>query len=101
VVKVNSVLIPGVNDTHLEEVARAMRGLGAYTMNIMPLIPKAKFAGIAAPSVEELKRVRDTCGSIIRQFRHCKQCRADAMGVPGEEGCLASLPDNLMAAGGF
>jgi nitrogen fixation protein NifB len=100
VVKVNSVLIPGVNETHLEEVARAVRHLGAYTMNIMPLIPKAEFACITAPSVEELNRVRDACGSIMRQFRHCKQCRADAVGVPGEEGCLASLPDNL-SAGGF
>ncbi len=101
VVKVNSVLIPGVNDAHLEEVAGAVRDLGAYTMNIMPLIPKAKFASVPAPSQDLLERVRDGCGSIIRQFRHCKQCRADAVGVPGEEGCLASLPDNLMAAGGL
>lgn len=101
VVKVNSVLIPGINDAHLLEVARAVRDLGAYTMNIMPLIPKAKFASLPEPSQEMLERVRDECADIIRQFRHCKQCRADAVGVPGEEGCLASLPDNLIAAGGL
>lgn len=101
VVKVNSVLIPGINDGHLQKVARAVRDLGAYTMNIIPLIPKAKFASIPAPSQEMLERVRTECGRTIRQFLHCKQCRADAIGVPGEEGCLGSLPDNPMAIGGL
>jgi nitrogen fixation protein NifB len=101
VVKVNSVLIPGINDAHLLEVAKVVCDLGAYIMNIMPLIPKAGFAAIPPPAPEELERVRKECAGIIRQFRHCKQCRADAAGVPGEEGCLASLPDNLIAAGGW
>jgi nitrogen fixation protein NifB len=86
-VKVNSVLIPGVNDTHLVKVAGVVKELGAYVMNIMPLIPQGRFKDILAPSLEMLNRVRDECESIIGQFRNCTQCRADAIGVPGEEGC--------------
>jgi nitrogen fixation protein NifB len=87
VVKVNSVMIPGVNDRHLVEVARVVKRLGAYVMNIMPLIPQAKFKDVAAPTTAELNRVRDECEAVIKQFRNCNQCRADAIGVPGEEGC--------------
>jgi nitrogen fixation protein NifB len=98
IVKVNSVLIPGVNDQHLVKVARVVKELGAYVMNIMPLISQAKFKDIAPPSVEELNRVRDQCDAILRQFRNCNQCRADAVGVPGEEGCGADTTSNLCAA---
>lgn len=91
VVKVNSVFIPGVNDGHLEEVARVVRGLGAYTMNIIPLIPLGRFAHLEPPKGAEVKRVRDACEVTISQFRHCIRCRADAVGVPGEEsgGCAS------------
>ena len=95
VVKVNSVLIPGVNDHHLVDVARLVKALGAHTLNIIPLIPLADFADIPEPSDEDVQRVRDECASVINQFRGCMRCRADAIGVPGEEeGCgplLAAL----------
>jgi nitrogen fixation protein NifB len=87
VVKVNSVLIPGVNDRHLPRVARVVKDLGAHVMNIMPLIPQGKFKDTLPPTLEELNRVRDQCDRILKQFRNCNQCRADAIGVPGEEGC--------------
>ncbi len=89
-VKVNSVLIPGINDSHLLEVAEVVKELGAYTMNIIPLIPQGRFAHLEAPSQEQLERVRAECSKVIRQFRHCRQCRADAVGVPGE-GCSSLL----------
>lgn len=87
VVKVNSVLIPGINDTHMLELARTIRDLGAYMMNIIPMIPMGKFSHIEPPSVEEVNAVRNACAPIIEQFRNCMRCRADAIGVPGEEGC--------------
>ncbi|RAI24904.1 hypothetical protein CH340_25885, partial [Rhodoplanes serenus] len=37
-VKVNSVLIPGINDQHLSEVNAAVKARGAFLHNIMPLI---------------------------------------------------------------
>jgi nitrogen fixation protein NifB len=84
VIKVNSVLIPGVNDEHLVEVARTVKSLGAYVMNIMPLIPQANFKDVKAPTLKDLTRVRNQCETHLKQFRDCNQCRADAIGVPGE-----------------
>jgi nitrogen fixation protein NifB len=87
VVKVNSVFIPGVNSDHLVDVAKTVHRLGAYIMNIMPLIPQAKFAGIPAPTLKDVQLVRNICGDIMFQFHNCVQCRADAVGVPSEETC--------------
>jgi len=39
-VKINSVLIPGINDTHIPEVNRIVREKGAILHNIMPLIAR-------------------------------------------------------------
>lgn len=82
-VKVNSVLIPGINDEHLVEVAQAVAEQGAYVMNIMKLIPQGEFSSMRAPSDDELFRVRHQCGLYIRQFLGCQQCRADAAGFLG------------------
>jgi len=85
VIKVNSVLIPEINDEHLIEVAKEVKSAGAYIMNIMPLIPLGNFADLRAPTPTELRKVRAQCAPIIKQWYLCKQCRADAVGVPGEE----------------
>jgi nitrogen fixation protein NifB len=81
VTKVNTVLIPGINEAQIPRIARTVRELGATVMNLMPLIPQAAFAGIPAPTAEQLGAARDACGGIIPQFRHCSQCRADAIGL--------------------
>ena len=93
-IKVNTVLIPGTNDDQVPLIARRVRELGAFVMNVMPLIPQADFAGIAPPSPEALEMVRTANERIIGQFRHCRQCRADAAGLIGrdvkfaEAGCM-------------
>ena len=84
VVKVNSILIPGINDEHLAEVARTVKGLGAHIQNITPLIPLGRLGHLRAPSCEELRRVRAVCERTIKQFRRCEQCRADAVGPLGQ-----------------
>lgn len=83
--KVNSVLIPGVNERELPELASLLKGFGVRMMNIMPLIPQAEFSKIQAPSPALLNLVRDECEKIIPQFKHCRQCRADAVGLLGED----------------
>jgi len=87
VVKVNSVLIPGVNDQHMPAIARAVKDNGAYIMNIIPMLPLAKFAHLPEPTLDQVNQIRNACAPIIDQFRNCTRCRADAIGVPGEEGC--------------
>ncbi len=80
-VKVNSVLIPGINDQHLVKVARTAANEGAQIMNIMKLIPQGEFAAKRAPSDLELFNIQNQCESFIPQFRGCRQCRADAAGL--------------------
>lgn len=84
VVKVNSVLIPGLNDEHIVDIARHVKDQGASLMNIIPLIPLYKFKDTPRPGCAELSTVRDAVEEIIPVFRACTQCRADAYGVPGK-----------------
>jgi nitrogen fixation protein NifB len=85
-VKVNSVLIPGINEEELPQLAKVLRSFGVQLMNIMPLIPQAELAHFSPVPVSLLNQVRDECERIVPQFRHCKQCRADAIGIPGKPG---------------
>lgn len=80
VVKINTVLIPGINDKHVVEIAKAVRKRGVYIMNIMPLIPQGAFATQRAPTPKERQAAQDACEPYVRQMRHCRQCRSDAYG---------------------
>jgi nitrogen fixation protein NifB len=80
-IKVNTVLIPGVNDGEVQRVARKVKELGAHVMNVLPLIPQASFAHVAPPDEALLDKVRRENEAIIGQFKHCRQCRADAVGL--------------------
>jgi len=90
-VKVNSVMIPGVNDEHLKEVSRIVKAKGAFLHNVMPLIAEAEhgtFYGIMgqrSPSSAELQALQDACAGDMNMMRHCRQCRADAVGLLGED----------------
>ena len=84
-IKVNSVLVPGVNDDQMPLIAARVKALGAFVMNIMPIIPQAELAHIIPPSEERVAAVRKANEGIIGQFAHCKQCRADAIGLIGQD----------------
>lgn len=90
-VKVNSVLIPGINDAHLPEVSRIVKAKGAFLHNVMPLIAEAEhgtfygLTGQRGPTSEELQTLQDACAGDMRMMRHCRQCRADAVGMLGED----------------
>ena len=89
--KVNSVMIPGVNDDHLVEVNRAVKSRGAFLHNIMPLISEPEHGtyfglnGQRGPTAQELKKLQDRCAGEMNMMRHCRQCRADAVGLLGED----------------
>nr|WP_034630219.1 nitrogenase cofactor biosynthesis protein NifB [Desulfotruncus alcoholivorax] len=86
-VKVNIVMVKGINDERIPEVVRLVKGLGAFITNIMPLVPApgSVFQNFAPTDVAELNRMREICGHEMRQMRHCKQCRADAIGLLDED----------------
>jgi nitrogen fixation protein NifB len=84
-VKVNTVFIPGINDKDIPSIASLAGEKGANIMNIIPLIPQADFSHLQRPSHEMIGRMRLECGKYILQMTHCRQCRADAFGVLGED----------------
>lgn len=90
-VKVNSVMIPGINDEHLREVNKEVKRRGAFLHNIMPLISAPEhgthfgLTGQRGPSAAELKALQDACSGGANLMKHCRQCRADAVGLLGED----------------
>ena len=56
--KVNCIIIPGINDGHILEVAK---------------------------TVKNIHDIRAAAGEIIPQMAHCAQCRADACGIIGAQ----------------
>lgn len=94
-VKVNSVLIPDVNDTHLGDVHDTVMKRGATLHNIVPLISDPAHGtfyglnGYRGPTDQELQDVREGMGADARLMRHCRQCRADAAGMLGSDDSAA------------
>ncbi|MBR6338455.1 MAG: radical SAM protein [Ruminococcus sp.] len=84
-VKVNTVFVPGINDHHIEEVAKTVAEAGADIYNIIPLIPNHKLKNCPEPDCMELERAILKASRYIDVFRHCHRCRADAVGIPGGE----------------
>ena len=101
--KVNSVMIPGINDEHLVEVNHMIREKGAFLHNIMPLISAPEhgtyfgLTGQRGPTPAELKALQDRCAGNMRMMRHCRQCRADAVGLLGEDRSQEFTKEKFMA----
>ncbi len=97
-IKVNSVLVPGVNPQDLPAVARDAAYLGVHRHNIMPLIPRGRMRSLRPPTEHEMEAVREECAQWLPQFRGCTQCPADVIeppssakgGVPCAGQCWAS-----------
>lgn len=85
VVKVNTIFIAGINEHEIPVIARRLGNIGVHTMNLMPLIPQGGFAHLEKPGCSMMDSMRAECEKHVPQMRHCKQCRADAFGLLGED----------------
>ncbi|GGA76760.1 nitrogenase cofactor biosynthesis protein NifB [Neiella marina] len=90
-VKVNTVLIPGINDHHIEALSQELKSYGALLHNIMPLISDPAhgtyfgLTGQRQPTEDEVSAARQAAGTNMAQMSHCQQCRADAVGHLGQD----------------
>lgn len=86
-VKINSVILPGVNDHHIDEVAKTVASLGADVMNCIPVLPTkdTAFEDIDKPSGPLMKDVRKQAKKHLALMTHCSRCRADAAGLLGHD----------------
>jgi nitrogen fixation protein NifB len=87
-VKINSVLIPGVNDAEMALLAEKAAHGGAELQNIVPLVPCAAMSEYRPPSCVELEQARAQAREYVKQFHSCHQCRADVVGIPGADTIL-------------
>ncbi len=96
-VKVNSIVIPGINDHHIVDIAKEMAKRGVDLFNCIPMIPVkgAAFQDLEEPSRELIHGIKAEAQKYLPQMKHCQRCRADAAGLIGDKD-----PDkwsNLMA----
>jgi nitrogen fixation protein NifB len=82
IVKVNAILIPGVNDWHMETIAQEVQKRGADIFNCMPLYPVkgTKFESMREIHPMVLSNLRKRCSNYLPQMKHCMRCRSDAAG---------------------
>ncbi|MDY6821288.1 MAG: nitrogenase cofactor biosynthesis protein NifB [Deferribacterota bacterium] len=89
-VKINTILIPSINDIDIINISRAIKRLGVKIHNITPLIVKKEHntvfsrLNLRGPTEEEIDIARGVSAKIFGSYssimKHCKQCRADATG---------------------
>ncbi len=102
-IKVNTVLVPGVNTAEIEALATQLRSAGIFLHNVMPLISAPEhgtafgMAQVRGPTSAELTQARVLASNQIPQMTHCQQCRADAIGTV-QEGCPSERNDKLRVA---
>ncbi|MGA2047785.1 MAG: radical SAM protein [Terracidiphilus sp.] len=100
-VKANTVLVPGINDSHIEEVASTVAAAGASVINVIPLLPQHELSHIPRPDFIQISRARRDAEMHLGVFAHCNRCRADACGIPGETDFSIALYGRPVAASTF
>ncbi|HEX9059227.1 MAG TPA: radical SAM protein [Clostridia bacterium] len=81
-VKINTVLIPGVNDDHIDEIARITAGVGASHMNIIPLIPQSDMKNITETISPGIYKSIKNAEKYLTVIRYCNN---DVCGIPRDD----------------
>lgn len=86
-VKVNTIVIPGINTDHVREIAQSVSLLGANVHNCMPFLPVegTDLADTPRPDHETMQKVRWESSRFLAGVKHCARCRSDAAGLLGKE----------------
>ncbi|GAK52439.1 nitrogenase cofactor biosynthesis protein NifB [Candidatus Moduliflexus flocculans] len=85
-VKVNSIILPGINETHIAQIAEKVASLRADIFNCIPYYKNAgsAFEHLDEPSKDAVHAIRAEAAQFLPQMAHCTRCRADAVGLLGE-----------------
>lgn len=101
VVKVNIVMLKGINDEHIPTVVKKVKELNGTITNIMQMIPVkgSVFEDLPLVSHQEVMQMRKSCEVDLKQMYHCKQCRADAVGTLGDDRSIEFSKDCSSSCG--
>lgn len=86
-VKINSVILPTINDQHIPELAKLLSSFHVDRMNCIPVQQNENdfFKTMIPPSEEEVKRIRKKVEPHLPVMSHCRRCRSDAAGLLDED----------------
>lgn len=86
-VKINSIILPGINHEHFEAIASCVKELGADVMNCIPVYPNKDtvFSTMEKPGSKMIEKVRGDASRYMEIMTHCARCRADAAGLLGAD----------------
>ena len=86
-VKINSIILPGINDHHFADISAYVRELGANIMNCIPVYPNKDtvFEKMEKPGAMAIKSAREDAAKHMSLMTHCARCRADAAGLLGND----------------
>jgi nitrogen fixation protein NifB len=86
-VKINSIVIPGINDHHIVDIAKEMKKRRVDLFNCIPMIPVegAAFGNLPEPGHDFMFQLKKEAGEYLPQMKHCQRCRADAAGMLGDK----------------
>jgi len=84
--KVNTIILPGINEDHIEDVAKKMSELNVDILNCIPFYPNAgsTFADMPEPSKETVKKIRKKSGSIYPSDVSLRKVPGRCRGNPGQ-----------------
>lgn len=87
IIKVNTIVAPGINDHHVSDVAKKMAELGVDIQNCMSMYPNrdTPFERVPEPTPALMAQLQAQCGETIPQMKHCTRCRADAVGLLNDD----------------
>ena len=85
VVKVNTVLIPGVNELEIPDDRPPRRRVRRPQAQHPAAHPSEQVQGATPPTPAQIHEARAAAGEYLSQMTHCKQCRADACGIIGQD----------------
>ena len=86
-VKINTIILPGINEDGVEDVAKTVSSMGADLMNCIPLHPvkDTAFEDLSEPTKQQMHTIQKKISSYIKPMTHCARCRADAAGLLGDD----------------
>lgn len=92
-VKINAIIIPGINVMYIKEIAQKVSECGADIINPIPLyaVKGTAFEDIEAVSAESIAGIRKDAAGFLTVMSHCGRCRADAVGLLSEELTSAAI----------
>jgi len=86
-VKVNTVVLPGINDQHIPELAKHLAMFKIDRMNCIPVLQNENsfFDDVEPPTTPLMDEIKKAVSLYVPVMAHCNRCRSDAAGMLGQE----------------